>query len=94
MYFGALRAQWDYNTDWSDQRDVDKNNILVLILFKPLVSDGKSRSSKAKSPRSSVQLPDLAFYALCLAICLELLSNSCSPILPNSEDHVSLACLP
>lgn len=48
-YFGALRAQWDYNTDWSDQRDVDKDKILVLILFTPLVSDGKSRPSKAVS---------------------------------------------
>lgn len=40
-YLGALRAQRDYNTDLSDQRDVDKNKILVLILLKPLVSGGK-----------------------------------------------------
>ena len=57
----APRAQCDYNTDWSDRRDVVKNEILVLILSKPLVSHGKleaQRSKISQASRGRTHLPE------------------------------------
>lgn len=53
MCFGALRAPWGYNTDRSGRRDADKNEILVLLLPKLLVSGGKQGPREAESPRRS-----------------------------------------
>ena len=52
-YFDAVRAQWDYDYDWSDKRDGDKNEVLVLILSKPLVPDEKSEAQRSQAAQSS-----------------------------------------
>ena len=52
-YFDAVRAQWDYDCDWSDKRDGDKNEVLVLILSKPLVPDEKSEAQRSQAAQSS-----------------------------------------
>ena len=69
-YFDALRAQWDYDSDWSDKRDGDKNEVLVLILSKPLVPSENleaQRSQAAQASRGRTCLPEA--HTLCPPPC-------------------------
>lgn len=69
-YFDALRAQWDYNSDWSDRRDGDKHEVLVLVLSKPLVPDANLEaqgSQAAQASRGRTRLPEAC--ALCPPPC-------------------------
>ena len=53
-YFDALGAQWDYNGDWSDRRDGDEHEVLVLILSNLLCLMRTWRLREAKRPRPPV----------------------------------------
>lgn len=92
MSFGALRAPWDYNTDSFDRRDVGQEEILGLLLSKPLVSDGKRRLREAVSQAFWGRMQRLLF-ALHLVVCLELLSRSV-PFLSNSGESHAIGLSP